>query len=149
MITPAGQDHKFRITCMIPNFDMERDDFSFAIRDYFSREFYSFEKEDCFQDSEGRYYFLMENVPTGEYFAYFTAKVPDDDYDKQVRIVKDNRPLCKVGMCNCHSTSSCQCGELVKYEEVWTTNVDGGVYLADRDGNFILTSDGKRISFKK
>lgn len=139
---------------MIPNFDIKRDDFSFVVRDYFSHKFYSFDKKDCLQDSEGRYYFLMENVPTGEYFSYFTAKVPDDDYDKQVRIVKDISFLCKVGMCNCHTQSrytknQCQCGGLVKYDEVWTTNVDGCVYLADKDGNFILTSDGKRISFKK
>ena len=35
----------------------------------------------------------------------------------------------------------------MQYEQVWTVSIDGADYLADRDGNYVYTSDGKRIQF--
>jgi hypothetical protein len=37
---------------------------------------------------------------------------------------------------------------VVQYEQVWTVSIDGEDYLADCDGNYVLTSDGNRICFK-
>lgn len=143
----AGTDLKFRITTMVPGFKIERDDFSLSIINSLYKELCNIKKDDCFQDSEGSFYFLMENVPTGEYHAIFTAKVPDDDYSKQVRLVRDRQFLCKVGTCDSRG-NNCQCGEtFVEYRQVWSVNLDDGLYLADKDGNLILTSDGERIQF--
>jgi len=35
----------------------------------------------------------------------------------------------------------------VHYEQVWSVSVDGEDYLADCNGDYVYTSDGKRIQF--
>jgi hypothetical protein len=80
------------------------------------------------------------------YFAYFNGRYEDEDYDDQRRDFTDAQELCRVGYCG--GTRCCKCKHVVQYEQVWTVSVDGDEYLADKDGKYILTSDGKRICFR-
>lgn len=147
MISP-GNDLKFRITSDIKDFSMDDCDFSIIIKNRWGQVIVSVPKDECFKDSEGNWYFTMENVQVGVYFAMFFAELPDDDYDKQTRIRTDLQHLVTVGTCCCdYSYHKCSCDHDMHYEQVWTTNIDGAAYLCDRDGNLILTADGKRIQF--
>ena len=105
-------------------------------------------KNDCFYDSEARWYFALENVKEGEHTAVFIGAYEDEDYDKQRRVWTDRQPLF-VGTEDCqtsHKLHACD-GHPVRYEQVWDVSVDGEDYLADCDGNYVYASDGKRIQF--
>lgn len=151
----AGSDLKFRITAIIESFKVADNDFNVVVKNKWGQVKYVVEKDEMFTDDKGNYYFTLESVPAGVYYAIFTATVLDDDYDKLTRTVVDMQHLCSVsalGSCNCQGidvSSTCNCDHKVGYEQVWTVNVDGGIYLAGSDGALILTEDGKRIQLKK
>lgn len=150
MIYP-GTDLKYRITNEIPGFDIDADNFIVQIVDRYGRVRCSVSKDECFQDSENRWYFTIDGLKTGIYYARFKAYLPDEDYDKLFRCFTDEQPLCVIGFCEEHAPHMRDCDKdrhLVHYEQVWTTNIDNGTYLCGSDGSLILTADGKRISFK-
>lgn len=147
----AGSDIKFRVTAVDERLDLDGQDFTITVKNRWGTVVYKVKKDECFQDSEERWYFTLESVPNGVYYAYFVASVPDEDYDKLTATVTDEHYLTSVGVCetHCHDTSCCQGSRhAVKYEDVWTADLDEGTYLADKDGNLILTSDGARIQVK-
>ncbi len=145
MIYP-GTDLKFRITTTQPDFDLSRDDFEIKIKDRYGRVRYDLTKADCFWDDQGNWYFVMDDVKTGIYFAWFHGRYEDEDYDDQRRDFTDVQELCRV---NYHDMPPrCHHRHVVQYEQVWTVSIDGEDYLADCDGNYVLTSDGNRICFK-
>lgn len=144
MIYP-GTDLKFRITTTQPDFNLSEDDFEIRIKDQYGRVRQTVTKSDCFWDDQGAWYFVMENVKRGVYFAYFHGRYKDEDYDDQRRDFTDAQELCRVGYCG--GTRCCKCKHVVQYEQVWTVSVDGDEYLADKYGRYILTADGKRICF--
>lgn len=145
MIYP-GQDLKFKIETTFDDFLLTEDDFEIAIKDRYGRQRNLIKKEDCFYDSEGNFYFVVENVHRGVFYAYFKGSYEDDDYDKQKRVVCDQQLLFVCGECPCKKP--CKCEHKVTYTQVWTVSIDGEDYLADCDGRYILTSDDKRICFK-
>lgn len=147
---PPQSDAKFRVTADIPEFDMERNDFHIIILNQVGRMKANVDKDECFKDNLGKYYFTLERMATGLYFAKFVASVPDDDYNKQERIVTDNQLLCFVGNydANLKFLVNRSSEHKVHYEQVWTANLDDGEYLADINGDFVLTADGQRISFQ-
>ena len=145
MIYP-GQDLKFKIETTFDDFLLTEDDFEIAIKDRYGRQRNLIKKEDCFYDSEGNFYFVVENVPRGVFYAYFKGSYEDDDYDKQKRVVCDQQLLFVCGECPCKNP--CKCEHKVTYTQVWTVSIDGEDYRADCDGRYILTSDDKRICFK-
>lgn len=155
-----GTDRKFMVTCTQEDFLMTEDDFEITVIDPYRRQ-RRITKQDCFWDSDGRYYFTLEKPLRGTYFAWFKGWYEDDDYDKQRRQITDGQKLCEVGVraCRCATATDstptghqghkgCQCQHVVQYTEVTTVSLDGDEYLADVDGKYILTSDGKRIAFK-
>ncbi len=146
-----GTDRKFMVTTTQEDFLMTEDDFEITVIDPYRRQ-RRIKKQDCFFDSDGRYYFTLERTLRGTYYAWFKGWYEDDDYDKQVRQFTDGQKLCEVGVkaCRCGTAtdSTCHCRHVVQYQEVTTVSVDGDEYLADTDGKYILTSDGKRIAFK-
>lgn len=147
----AGTDIKFRVTAVDERLDLDSQPWRIVVKTRWGAVAYVIDKDECFQDSEGRWYFTIEAVAAGVYNAFFVAATPDDDYDKQTATVTDVQCLVSVGVCEIHrhDTSCCQgSSHAVKYEEVWTANLDDGTYLADKDGNLILTSDGARIQIK-
>lgn len=151
MIYP-GTDLKFRVWTDYEYFSMDDDGFCIAIVDRYGRKRYVIPKDECFQDSEGRWYFTMERVRSGWFWARFRAAEPDGDYDKMKRVVVDTQPLCCVGYCERHAPHihDCDAGHhKVHYEQVWTVEIDGGMYLADKDGNLIYSNEGARIQIKK
>jgi hypothetical protein len=151
MIYP-NTDLKFRVWTEYEDFDMERDEFLIRVIDRYGRCRYEIPKADCFQDEEGRWYFTMERVRSGWHWAKFAAVEPDGDYDKLSRVICDAQPLVCVGYCEKHAPRihDCDAGHhKVHYEQVWTVELDDGVYLADRDGNLILSNEGSRIQIKK
>lgn len=154
----AGSDLKFKVEATLDGFSMEEDDFQIVIKNRWGQVKYTITKEDCFTDDNGGFYFTIENISTGTFFAYFTAYVPDDDYLKQTRNVVNKKFLYVVDACGCHVNyddcgcpSDCECrqGLDVKYKQFWTVNLDGDIYLVDKDGGYILTSDGQRIKFNE
>lgn len=158
-ISYPGTDHKFQVTSTQQDFQLTEDSFEITIKDQYGRVRWKLAKDDCFWDSDGNYYFVLENVRQGVYFAYFTGSYEDDDYDKQQRVFTDVQHLLDVGYrrgCGCreHDSDSsdscpCKCGRhAVNYTEVFTVSIDGDDYLCGSDGKYILTSDGKRIAFK-
>lgn len=146
-----GTDRKFMVTCTQEDFLMTEDDFEITVIDPYRRQ-RKITKQDCFFDSDGRYYFTLEKTLRGTYYAWFKGWYEDDDYDKQTRQFTDGQKLCEVGApaCRCSTAtdSTCQCRHVVQYQEVTTVSIDGDEYLADIDGKYILTSDGKRIAFQ-
>lgn len=146
MIYP-GTDLKFRVTADIAGFSIGDGEFGITVLDQYGRTRYNIVKDECFQDSEGRWYFTLSNARRGIYSARFTATIPDADYDALHRQYVDLQPLVAVGYCGCFSTphGCCRKEQQVQYEQVWTANLDDGTYLADADGRLILTADGARI----
>lgn len=149
-IVPPGTDLKFRVTVTRENFTLDDDLFNVVIKNRWGRVVARLLKSDCYQDSEGRWYFNVENVQEGEHYAVFVGVIDDSDYGKQKRMWHDSQ-LLFIGRDGCIGTESrptphgddCP----VSYEQIWTVNVADGEYLADRDGNLFYTSDDKRISF--
>lgn len=153
-MTYPGTDKKWQLTATQSDFSLAEDNFEIVIKDHYGRVRYTVKKDDCFSDSDGRFYFVTENLRQGAYYAYFKGSYEDDDYTKQRRVFTDEQKLCEVAVpCYpCKSStfgvdSKCRCGHVVQYTEVTTVSLDDGEYLADVNGEYILTSDGKRIQF--
>lgn len=144
MIYP-GTDLKFRVTATIDGFTLSDNQFEITIKNRWGQVVTTITKDQCFQDSEERWYFIVENVRSGKMYASFTGAINDDDYQKQVRIVTDYQILCEVGTA-CTATTSATAHQ-VQYEQVWTANIDGTTYLADSDGQLVTAADGRRIAF--
>lgn len=145
MIYP-GTDLKFRITATQPDFQLSEDWFEIRIKDQYGRVRYTIGKSDCFWDDQGAWYFVMDDVRKGVYFAFFNGRYEDEDYDDQRRDFTDAQELCRVGYCGCKC--GCKCKHVVQYEQVWSVSIDGDEYLCDNEGRYILTADGDRICFK-
>lgn len=149
MIYP-GTDLKFRVTTEIPDFHLSEDAFSIVVKDKYFRTVAAITKNDCFYDDQGNWYFTLSKVRSGWYYAYFTAQREDEDFDDQLAQYKDSQLLCVVGYCKRHAPlipDCCRCRHKVHYEQVWSVSIDGADYLADCDGKYVYTSDGKRIQF--
>lgn len=145
MIYP-NSDLKFRITSNLEGMVLKDIDFSIDIKNKWGQLRYSIPKDECFQDSEGEYVFTVENVKNGLYFAYFSGLLEDYDFDKMLQCRTDIQELYAVGSCGAKSTIyDCEHEHIVKYERVTEVDIDGATYLADKDGNLLLTSDGRRI----
>ena len=149
-IVPPGTDLKFRVTVTKDNFSLDDGQFNIVIRNRWGRVVARVLKGDCYQDSEGKWYFNVENTSDDEHYAVFIGAIADSDYGKQKRLWHD-RQMLFIGREGCCGTAihpapkpdDCP----VQYEQVWTVNVGDGEYLADRDGKFVYTGDDKRISF--
>ena len=141
----AGQDLKFMVTSSFANFSLTTDDFSITVKNSWGRVIATVPKDECFRDSEGRFYFTLECVNEGVYEAFFRGGVPDDDYMKMTAIVVDRQWLTNVGLCECGRARHTCGGHKIHYEQVWTVNLDDATYLASEDGNLVLTADGRRI----
>lgn len=144
-----GTDLKFRVTTTKDDFSLVADLFNIVIKNRWGRVVARVLKGDCFQDSEGRWYFTVENIQEGEHYAIFVGAITDTDYGKQKRMWNDRQPLFIGGEGCCAEGRPMPMPDdsPVKYEQVWTVNLDTGEYLADSDGNFVYTGDGKRIMF--
>ena len=127
MIYP-GTDLKFRITTEIPDFQLSEDGFEIVVRDKYRRTVARIGKDGCLCDDQGNWYFTLEKVRSGWYYAFFTAQRGDEDYDDQRARYNDSQPLCVVGYCHCHAPRLHDCDRgrhKVHYEQVWTASVDG------------------------
>lgn len=144
-----GNDLKFRVTTAKEDFNLARDDFNIVIKNQYGRVTHRILKGDCFYDSEARWYFTVPNIKEGEHFAVFVGAYEDDDFDRQKRIWTDRQKLfvcregCMMTQRRARHPESCP----VSYEQVWVVSVDGADYLADCNGEYVYTSDGKRIQF--
>ena len=143
---------KFKLSALIDGLTLADVQAVVTVRNRWGQVKYRIPKEEMFCDELGNWYFTLEHVPAGIYYATLRVIVPDDDFDKMTRELTDTRELCRVGQCCCGGTTVVSClegGMQISYQQVWTANMDDGTYLADKDGNLILTSDGKRIQFTK
>lgn len=143
MIYP-GTDLKFKVTATIPDFSFAGNPFMIIVKNSFGRVRYRIGKSDCLFDSEGNCYFPMKCVAEGCYTAFFTGAVDDADFSGLQQRITDEQHLCDVGRRHCRD-SRCQSDHQVSYERCYTRNVEGKVYLADKDGNLITTSDDQAI----
>lgn len=139
-----GTDLKFKVTADIAGFDLSSDPFAIIIKNNFRQIVRRIPRAECFFDSDRHCYFVFEHPHRGVYTAFFIANVADDDYAKQASQVTDVQMLTSVGYEYQADNSSVH---QVEYEQVYVRSVDDADYLADADGNYILTSDGKRIQF--
>lgn len=150
-----GMDVKFQIKTDYNDFQLTEDPWKIIIKDQYGRTVSALDKGDCFWDTDGNYYFALENVRNGMvYFAFFKGSYEDEDYDDQRASVTDIQRLLAVPSVACE----CPCIESrqplsckhhrVHYRLVTTVSIDGDDYLCGLDGKYILTSDGKRICFK-
>jgi hypothetical protein len=118
--------------------------------DRFGRVFKEYAKKDFIRDTEGNYYFQMKDVLTGEYKAITTIGIPDEDFASGYQQRTDAQIFLHVNMMMCHPACGCRHktdGMGVVIERVWSVSIDGEDYLADVDGNPILTSEGEKIYF--
>lgn len=148
-------DVKFQITTTYDDFTLAGDPFTITVKDRYGRVVRTMGRDDCFWDDDFRFYFTLENVRRGVYYAYFTGSYEDEDYDKQRATVSDAQVLLTVPSCvldkDCENIKfigrkQC-CRHKVHYRVVTTVSIDGEEYLCGSDGKYILTSDGKRICF--
>lgn len=149
-VVPPGTDLKFSVTATKENFSLDDDQFNVVIKNRWGRVVARMLKSDCYQDSEGKWYFNVENAQEGEHYAVFIGVIADADYGKQKRMWHDSQMLFigREGCCAAEGRPMPKPEDCpVSYEQVWTVNLSDGEYLADRDGNFVYTSDGQRISF--
>ncbi len=150
-VVPIGADLKFRVTVTKESFSLDDDNFTIVIKNRWGRVVGRILKRDCYQDSQMRCYFNVENIAEGEHYAIFVGTCIDGDYGKALRFWND-RQLIFIGRDGCigaepHPVSipdDCP----VQYEQIWSVNVGDGEYLTDINGNFVYTSDGKRIFFR-
>lgn len=143
-------DIKFRITITASDFNQRSNPWSLRVIDRFGRVFKEYAKNDFIRDSEGRFYFDMKNVLTGEYKAVTTIGIPDEDFTTGYQQRTDAQIFLHVNMCMCHPMCGCHCktdGMEVLIERVWIINIDGGDYLAESDGTPILDKNGEKIYF--
>lgn len=140
-----GTDQKFRVTPHITDFLISEDPFDIVVKDQLGQVKYRVTRDDCFYDSQGRWYFTLEHVQEGCYEAIFTAYIQDDDYNKQRAVVVDRRLLTSAGRYTMPPRPKRT--PRVEYEQVWAVSIDGEDYLADCDGRYVYTSDNKRIQF--
>lgn len=143
-------DLKFRITITASDFNQRSNPWSLKVIDRFGRVFKEYAKKDFIRDSEGNFYFQMKDVLTGEYKAITTIGIPDDDFASGYHQRTDAQIFLHVNMMMCHPACGCHHrtdGLEVIIERVWSVSIDGEDYLADVDGNPILTSDGEKIYF--
>lgn len=147
---------KWKVTALMSGFDIDEDNMELVIKNRFGRVCYSYNAEDFFSDGQGGWYFVMPNAKNGTYTAYLTCYRGDEDFPMGAQRVTDVQTLVTVGDCSCDCCSmSCPCGcedcgtegLEVRYERVWTVNFIDGCYLADKDGNPILDSNGNFIRF--
>ena len=110
-----GDDLKFRITARREDFQLSEDPWRIVIRDQWGRTKRTVTPQSCFYDDEGRFYFTLENVRQGVYFAYFRGSVEDEDYDKQRRVWNSRKVLIEVGTGRC-SGHGCRHMDDVQYE---------------------------------
>lgn len=75
-----GQDLKYRITTTKQDFTLAEDWFAIVIKNSYGRIMARITKNDCFYDTQGRWYFALENMAAGIYTAYFLGG-SDDDID--------------------------------------------------------------------
>ena len=83
-----GTDRKFMVTTTQEDFLLVDDDFEITVIDPYRRQ-RRIAKQDCFFDSDGRYYFTLERTLRGTYYAWFKGWYEDDDYDEQTRQFTD------------------------------------------------------------
>lgn len=154
----TGSDLKFRITSMREDLKLSERDFTIVIKNRWGQARHTIKKEDCFFDEDGHFYFTVESVLHGMYFALFTGGYEDEDYHKLYRTITDFQYLCTIigennnakacpGVTTLYDHTCDEGVHCVKYEQIWTVNIDGADYLADIDGNYVYTSDGKRVQF--
>ena len=151
-----GMDVKIQVETFFDDFRLTDDSFRIVIRDAYGRIVRTVEKDDCFWDADGRYYFTMEKVKKGVYYAFFDGSYEDEDYDSQLAGITDWQKMLEVPSPaladGCKKQyirdGQCLCRHRVRYTVVTTVSIDGDEYLCGSDGKYILTSDGKRICFK-
>lgn len=143
-----GTDVKMQIIANIDDFLLTENNFLILIKNRWGRIVKRVDKNDCFYDSDGRFYFVLGSLPRGEYYAYFKGWIDDDDYDEQTATVTDYQLLLKVpSLPSPLHPSTPSPLHKVSYQVVQVVDVDGEAYLADCYGRYIYTSDGKRIQF--
>lgn len=144
-----GTDLKFRVTVTKEDFSLARDEFNIVVKNRYGRVTHRILKNDCFYDSEQRWYFTVPNAKEGEHYAVFVGAYEDDDFNRQKRIWTDRQRLfvCREGCMMTKRPARHPQGCPVSYEQVWVVSVDGADYLADCNGEYVYTSDGKRIQF--
>ena len=140
---------KFKVEITAEGFSQENDPWAVLVRDQFKRIQFNVDKEDCIRDSEGGFYFLFADAPTGIYEAITTTNIPDDDYDDGYMVMTDRQHLVSVGFSHWqHKGCCCKTeGVTVTFTRVFTVNIDDASYLCDCNGELILTADGRRIKF--
>ena len=125
----AGTDLKFKVTSLLSDFSLKDDEFSIEVRNRWGRVIAKVPKGECFRDSEDNYYFTLEKVNEGVYDAVFRGYMSDDDYMKKKAAIVDCQRLITVGQCDSGIRQSRGCGccdNAVRYELVWTANLDDG-----------------------
>lgn len=151
-MTYAGTDLKFMINPQLEKVDLHGQDFGIIVKNRWGQIIYNINKDNCFEDEDGNFYFCLENVGNNVLYAYFKTWFSDDDYEKGLRTITDQQHLYTVGKCHQESAQdgNCNCKHhIVSYTQVWTVNVEGKSILVGADGAYILTKDGKTIEFKK
>lgn len=146
-----GTDLKFRISTTKDDFTLAGDKWNIVIKNSMGRTVHRISKNDCYYDSEGRWYFNIQNPQLGTYTAIFIGAYEDEDYDESQRIWTDRQVLfvCREGcmMRKRRSRHMPYPACPVHYEQVWACSIDGEDYLADCYGRYVYAADGKRIQF--
>lgn len=142
----SGSDLKFRIATDLEGFSLGRDPFAITVFDHYGRVRWQLTKNECFYDAEGQWYFLLDRVPRGVYFAQFTAFTPDMDFNDTYRRTLDRQLLIVVDYHAPLSRKHCSHDtHFVTYTLTSATNMDTGTYLEGSDGSIVFTSDDQRI----
>lgn len=141
----AGTDLKYRVETEIAGFNLSDNNFTITVSNRWGQVLKIIRKADMLFDSFGNYYFTLEAVPTGVYYAKLAARREDEDFTDGIQTIVDQRYLVSVGTEESMVRQSENDGSTVAYIRVWTVNLVDGVYLADVYGNPIVDANGNRI----
>ena len=143
---------KYQVVITAEGFSQDLDPWKIIVRDKYKLIHAVINKNGCIRDSEGGFYFILPKVMTGIYDAITTVEIPDDNYAEGYMLLTDKQELVKVGIetnpcvpdvCPCHDTEGLE----VTFTRVFAKSIDDIDYLVDSEGNYITTSEGKRIRF--
>lgn len=136
-MTDPGIDLKIRVTARAAGFDMREDDFSIEITTAWGRVVRLLRKADTLVDAEGRFYFTLDNVGAGSYYATFTARLPDAGFADGHQELRVRHLLTIVGR-EWNGVPVCIPGGSpvlsVSYEAVWMDGSSAGVPLPYEPG---------------
>lgn len=154
MMDFEGTDKKYKVEATLEGFSQDSDDWQVTILNKYGRVIAHLPKQKMTRAEDG-WYFMLNALPAGEYYAIFQARVPDDDFEDGFRDITDKQHLCSIpnGHCIPVTGKYCHCAGMNKLIVVYTATDKTFIrypyaQLRDFYHTKIITSNGMSVKVK-